>query len=141
MAHVALYLEDALTRAGLAVDGFLDATLVPDLPAEVGELFLGVLRSGQILVTPAAFDLLGGWDALEAGWVSAWNTRRIGVGMGDGTRCDLPLDLLHTIRVDLLAAAGHDGVLLLVTTEKVDCPMAMKWEFEVAEESEGWWAS
>jgi hypothetical protein len=56
-------------------------------------------------------------------------------------RCDLPLDLLYTIRVDLLAAAGHDGGLLLVTTEGVDCQTAMKWEFEVVEESEGWWAS
>jgi hypothetical protein len=89
VAHVALYLEDALTRAGLAVDGFLDATLVPDLPAEVGELFLGVLRSGQVLVAPAAFDLLGGWDALEAGWVSAWNISRIGVGVDDGTQMRL----------------------------------------------------
>jgi hypothetical protein len=89
VANVALYLEDALTRAGLAVDGFLDATFVPDLPAEVGELFFGVLRSGQVLVASAAFDLLGGWDALEASWASVWNTRRMGVGMDDGTQMRL----------------------------------------------------
>jgi hypothetical protein len=46
VAHDAFNLEDTLTRAGLAIDRLVDATIVLDLITEIGKLLLGVLGPG-----------------------------------------------------------------------------------------------